>query len=697
MLELNNRILRGLNARWHHPGPFLAADATLTETSQQVIAETTRQYLHDAAGTLRASYSAAPCIALKEPRICFLWPLWDQALRTCGYSTHYILIFRNPLEVAMSLEKRDGLELPKGIRLWLQCNLDALEVHFSKGIIEVIPYEDLLEHPEETMRSLLHAIGDKRVSDPASFAQLVTFLKSERRHHVISTGEFHRSPSISELAKEVYQSLSEWRHLAQQEQLRRIRQWRVRFDDFCMDERLYIPYTTKLVSGLSATQSPEPKRSSDSKHQAESGSIRRHRIKNRDRTERRRARTNQEHSAAEPGTIEVHRRGRLARKALASAKHRGQLSSKGGDADVTTQGVPNTQIDRLTFYNAPSNLIQAPVVEHAPMDVEIISNAVVARPTAVITHTRRLIRGAIYNPEGALLPGRVQNGPGSKSNAVPDTLPSERIASAERLSGSYVYLEMFRPPFGHVLLETLSRAWYLTKLQKDIRIILHGGPRRDSGELPSYIRAMLDILSIEHERVVIADRDLHVQNLIIPSPLFWLKTKGSYEFCSIFDHMRTKLARSNYLSTPDLPKKLYLTRRKYDSMLLEKQRVKEKLSGKMTRKLVVNEADAESLFASRGFQIVAPETLPFEAQIMLIGNASHVAGLAGSALHMILFNGQPETKLIELSSRYVRNQIIINALRRVEGHHIFCVNQLDETARPVLDIERIADTLDHIL
>jgi capsular polysaccharide biosynthesis protein len=132
-------------------------------------------------------------------------------------------------------------------------------------------------------------------------------------------------------------------------------------------------------------------------------------------------------------------------------------------------------------------------------------------------------------------------------------------------------------------------------------------------------------------------------------------------------------------------------------MLLEKQRVKEKLSGKMTRKLVVNEADAESLFASRGFQIVAPETLPFEAQIMLIGNASHVAGLAGSALHMILFNGQPETKLIELSSRYVRNQIIINALRRVEGHHIFCVNQLDETARPVLDIERIADTLDHIL
>src|ERR1019366_10375983 len=46
---------------------------------------------------------------LKDPRICFMLPLWEPLLREMNFQPQCVLIFRNPIEVARSLEKRDGL------------------------------------------------------------------------------------------------------------------------------------------------------------------------------------------------------------------------------------------------------------------------------------------------------------------------------------------------------------------------------------------------------------------------------------------------------------------------------------------------------------------------------------------------------------------------------------------------------------
>ena len=39
-------------------------------------------------------------IVLKDPRITVLTSFWDRALREAGYVPHYVIMVRNPLEVA---------------------------------------------------------------------------------------------------------------------------------------------------------------------------------------------------------------------------------------------------------------------------------------------------------------------------------------------------------------------------------------------------------------------------------------------------------------------------------------------------------------------------------------------------------------------------------------------------------------------
>jgi len=86
---------------------------------------------------------------IKDPRLCLLFPLWRQALErpVC------ILVHRDPLPVARSLENRDGLPVLHGIALWELYNREALAA--TRGLPRIlVSYRDLLEAPMATARRL---------------------------------------------------------------------------------------------------------------------------------------------------------------------------------------------------------------------------------------------------------------------------------------------------------------------------------------------------------------------------------------------------------------------------------------------------------------------------------------------------------------------------------------------------------------
>lgn len=72
-----------------------------------------------------------------------LLPLWSRALKELKVETEYIWVFRNPLEVAESLRKRDGYNRRYSLLLWSHYNLSILKSLQDKEY-KLINYRDVL-------------------------------------------------------------------------------------------------------------------------------------------------------------------------------------------------------------------------------------------------------------------------------------------------------------------------------------------------------------------------------------------------------------------------------------------------------------------------------------------------------------------------------------------------------------------------
>jgi len=98
--------------------------------------------LRDALSSLLAAAGEAPLV-LKDPRIGMLlalwWPLIEELL-------HPVLVVRDPVEVALSLERRDLTALPVGMAMW-EVYVTSVLAGLKDKRTTVIPYRDILEVP----------------------------------------------------------------------------------------------------------------------------------------------------------------------------------------------------------------------------------------------------------------------------------------------------------------------------------------------------------------------------------------------------------------------------------------------------------------------------------------------------------------------------------------------------------------------
>jgi hypothetical protein len=351
------------------------------------------------------------------------------------------------------------------------------------------------------------------------------------------------------------------------------------------------------------------------------------------------------------------------------------------------------------------------LVESAPLTTRIVRSPLVTRfeedkrEQAATQDAPRHWSGAIYTSGGQLLPEFEElrerfNGPGSNGYNLytnPPHADAARMSSARRLAGRHVYMGHLRSHFGHFLLESLARAWAIVDLDATAKILFHPASQRRHA-VPAFAQEIFAAMDIDPARIVIADEDLVPEEIVVPTAQFWINSKGSPGMCIAFDHMRERLSRSS--SPKSLPRRVYLTRRLMDQPM---QRRAAHFAANSTRhdhivaKTLVNEDEVEALFAARGFEIIAPETRSLRDQVSLVANASAIAGVTGSALHLALFNDNPETKLIALDLRASVNQLVLEQIRGTRAFHINCIGAHDEQGRPRLDCGLIWQALKEIL
>jgi hypothetical protein len=127
IMRLNDAALASAGSKWDDLLPF---------NPDWYSSPAYPQFLDRGREVVRGEFGSSPIIVLKDPRICRMVPFWLSVLEEENFRTVASIALRNPLEVAHSLFRRDGMSLNHGLLLWLGYMLEA--EFFSRGIPRLV-------------------------------------------------------------------------------------------------------------------------------------------------------------------------------------------------------------------------------------------------------------------------------------------------------------------------------------------------------------------------------------------------------------------------------------------------------------------------------------------------------------------------------------------------------------------------------
>jgi hypothetical protein len=143
ILQINEALLHKFGGSWNSP-PKLAP---MWETGAEL-----HGLAAEAAAHIRNLADRGPW-GWKEPRTTMLLPFWQRLVP----DLRYVICIRNPLEVAQSLVKRDGMTMKAGLELWRSYTRAALG--HTSGCFRILTfYQDYFDNPLRELNRLANLL-----------------------------------------------------------------------------------------------------------------------------------------------------------------------------------------------------------------------------------------------------------------------------------------------------------------------------------------------------------------------------------------------------------------------------------------------------------------------------------------------------------------------------------------------------------
>ncbi|WP_133650900.1 sulfotransferase family protein [Paraburkholderia flava] len=143
--------------------------------------------------------------ALKDPRITRLLPFWQPVFDRIAVRVVYVVTIRNPISVALSLEKRDHFAREKSFLLWLAHMVPALAAT-NDSQRALVDYDRVMASPRselERISQLLELpIDAQRFSDFQS-----EFLDSQLQHSRFEAGDLDVVRSAPRQVSSLFQAM----------------------------------------------------------------------------------------------------------------------------------------------------------------------------------------------------------------------------------------------------------------------------------------------------------------------------------------------------------------------------------------------------------------------------------------------------------------------------------------------------------
>lgn len=138
----NERLLHHLNRRWYTFLPL----SDKWQASKHI-----QPFKKELIELIKENFNGHALWTWKDPRNSIILPIWKDVLSELSIGLAAILIIRNPLSVAKSLEQRNGFSKGKSLRIWFNYNISAL-----KSILDVpsilVDYDKLMMDWEQEMK-----------------------------------------------------------------------------------------------------------------------------------------------------------------------------------------------------------------------------------------------------------------------------------------------------------------------------------------------------------------------------------------------------------------------------------------------------------------------------------------------------------------------------------------------------------------
>ena len=133
VLKQNEEIILALGGYWYLP-PDSEAQLSAAPRVEPLLREQVERLARQADGRP---------IVVKDPRVGAMMPIWQPIIED---HLHPVLVTRHPLDVARSLQRREGTPIPNGLAIW-ETYMTFLLGHIQGWMATVVPYVDVIEKP----------------------------------------------------------------------------------------------------------------------------------------------------------------------------------------------------------------------------------------------------------------------------------------------------------------------------------------------------------------------------------------------------------------------------------------------------------------------------------------------------------------------------------------------------------------------
>ena len=199
-------------------------------------------------------------------------------------------------------------------------------------------------------------------------------------------------------------------------------------------------------------------------------------------------------------------------------------------------------------------------------------------------------------------------------------VPEEHLAEVDE---EIVYLGWLFTHYGHFLMQSLARIWYLAEVSPSVRVIFHH-PSPADWKPKRWATHILEAFGVPEQRILVLNEPTRLRRLHVPEALFDPRSVAEDHRVRVHEAMALpyrEVAERIVGTTKPSTQPVYLSRRLLPS----------------SQRLMIGEGELEDALRHYGFRIAYPETMTFEDQVRLINGHTDIFSNAGSAAQNVLF------------------------------------------------------------